>query len=216
MERLHILLVDDHPIVRKGMGQLLAESGRYAVHEAGDGEEAWRRLQRERFDLLLLDLQMPHLNGLGLVQRLRKASLSQPPIIILSAFADVHQALALFRHGVQGYILKDEALETICDAVQTVLSGDLWVSPRLAARLYRQHPEPDAALSQREREVLPLLARGWSNRRIARELHITENTVRNHIASIFNKLGASSRVAAVILALQRGEIALDEIVIGPQ
>nr|WP_290666637.1 response regulator transcription factor [Ardenticatena sp.] len=213
MKTYHVLLVDDHPVVRTGISQILKAENVFEIYEADHGEEAWHLLQTQPFDLLLLDLRMPRLNGLDLVRRLR-TMYRMPPIIILSAFADAAQALTLFRHGIRGYILKDEATTTICDAIRTVLSGDLWVSPRLAARLYQHHSMPSIRLSEREREVLLHLARGWSNRRIAEALHITENTVRNHVAAIFNKTGATSRVAAVILALKYGEITLDDIAIG--
>ncbi len=205
MSTIRILLADDHPIVRDGLRLLLERAPDLAVVcEAGDGPEALRLAVALRPDVLILDLALPELSGVEVARRLQ-ADWSPVKILALSAHDDAAYVRGVLTHGAAGYLLKDEARQTIVDAVRGVARGERgWLSRQVAACLFQpeQAANQDApvslpVLTAREREVLRLVARGQNNEQIAGILGISSGTVRAHLVAIFPKLGVHRRSEAV-------------------
>jgi len=205
--RHSILLVDDHPMMRRGMRQLLElEDDLAVVGEASNGEEALRLVPDLAPDLILLDNNMPALNGIETLKRLRQQGYEGKVLLftVSDAEEDVRDAL---RHGADGYLLKDMEPEKLIDQIREVLQGDLVVSPALArvmAQALRvgQPVISEAELTERERQVLKMIAGGNSNKMIGRKLGITEGTVKVHVKNLLHKLGLRSRVEAAVWALE--------------
>ena len=210
MAVIHVVLADDHPVVRAGIRNELMASGIQVVGEAVNGEEVQQLVERLHPEVVVLDVEMPGLNGLEVARRLRARQQAQldPPvsILVLSAHDQEAYIFGLLDAGAAGYVLKDEALETIVQAVQTVARGAPWLSPRVMAKVIaRSAGRTDAeALTEREMEVLQLMAKGLNNPQIGDALSIGERTVRFHVENILSKLKASNRMAAVMIAVQRG------------
>jgi len=205
MKALRVVLADDHPVVRAGIRNELQAAGIKVLGEATDGEETLRLVERLQPDVLVLDVEMPGLNGLEVTRCLRE---TQPalPILVLSAYDHNSYVFGLLEAGATGYVLKDEALETIVMAVRRAARGEMWLSPRVAAKVTRRATGEgeEAPLTERELEVLRLLARGWDNRRIAEELAISKRTVRFHLGNIYEKIGVQSRTEAALWAVRHG------------
>ena len=209
---IRLLIVDDHPVVRTGLRHLFeTEAGFDVVAEAADGAAAVEAVIRERPDIVLMDLQMPVMGGVEAIRRVR--SLPQaPPVLVLTTYDSDAQILAAIEAGASGYLLKDADRDTLFASVRSAVRGGSPLAPAVAARLV-QHvgsgaamgPEP---LTPRELEVVRLVARGASNREIARDLRLSEATVKTHLLHIFEKLGVSDRTSAVTTALERGLIQL--------
>ena len=205
--RHSILLVDDHPMMRRGMRQLLElEDDFVIVGEASDGEEALRRVPELQPALILLDNNMPTLNGIETLKRLRQDGYDGKVLLftVSDAEEDVRDAL---RFGGDGYLLKDMEPEKLIHQIREVLQGDLVVSPALArvmAQALRvgQPVAPEVELTERERQVLKMIAGGNSNKMIGRKLGITEGTVKVHVKNLLHKLGLRSRVEAAVWALE--------------
>lgn len=204
---IRLVIGDDHRVVRDGLRYLLSQEPEIeVVGEAGDGRQAVRIVAATRPDVLLLDLYMPELDGHGVLTELRDAP--QPPavVVLTSATDDEHLVRAL-QAGATSYVLKTAAADDVVAAIRDADAGTTRLSPdvltRLTGALHRSPPpDPLAALSRREREVLDLIALGRSNRQIARELCIGEQTVKTHVSSILTKLDLEDRVQAAILALR--------------
>jgi len=205
---IRVLVVDDHFVVRKGVCALLADAEGIAVAgEAGDGEQAVVEARRLRPQVILMDLRMPGLDGVAAT----RAILAEQPATAVVALtgSDVEgEVLAAVEAGALGYLAKTSPREDFLEAIRQVAQGDAWLPAHLTRRLLtrlkpRPAPEPVEPLTGREREVLELLARGWSNRRISKELSISEVTVRTHVSHILGKLGVSNRVEAALHALRR-------------
>jgi DNA-binding NarL/FixJ family response regulator len=208
---IRILIADDHPIVRDGLRAMLSTQADFVVAgEAADGLEALAQAAALRPDVILLDLEMPGLNGVATVQRLREAD-AQARVIVFTAYDTDELIMAAVRAGVQGYLLKGVPREEIFQAIRVVHAGGSLLQPLVASKLLRQvstpHPAP-AALSAREAEVLRMLAQGKTNKEIAAALVISERTVKFHVRSVFGKLGATNRTEAVSMAVQRGLVSL--------
>ncbi len=208
---IRILIADDHPIVRDGLRAMLSTQADFVVAgEAADGLEALAQAAVLRPDVILLDLEMPGLNGVATVQRLREAD-AQARVIVFTAYDTDELIMAAVRAGVQGYLLKGVPREEIFQAIRVVHAGGSLLQPLVASKLLRQvstpHPAP-AALSAREAEVLRMLAQGKTNKEIAAVLVISERTVKFHVRSVFGKLGATNRTEAVSMAVQRGLVTL--------
>jgi DNA-binding NarL/FixJ family response regulator len=212
--RIRIVLVDDHTLVREGIKTLLSLVPDFElVGEAGDGEEAVGVVVEARPDVLLLDMRMPKGDGRRVVTELAARG-ALPPTMILTTFDDDDAALEVVRAGARGFLLKDVKLERLVEAVRTLASGGTMILPALTARAEKELkatlPEPEAdaegsgAITPREREVLRLLAAGYSNREIARALFVAEGTVKNHVSNILTKMGARDRMRAVLKAAERG------------
>jgi DNA-binding NarL/FixJ family response regulator len=209
-----ILLVDDHPLTRSALAGLLTQHGFDVVGEASDGEEAIEAAGKLRPDLILLDLSMPGLDGLGALPRLRDAA-PECEVVVLTASGTEENLLGAIRGGAAGYLLKSEPPERIVDFLRGVAQGEAALSGAVARRLVEQVREgggrssgvPDSiaeALSARELEVLLLLDDHLATDEIAKRLFISEHTVRSHVKSLLRKLGVSSRRDALeALAIAR-------------
>lgn len=211
--RIAILLVDDHPIVREGLSAILAtQADMEVVGEAAGGEEALALAARLEPDIVLLDLEMPDLDG---VETLRAMMTSRPGtrVIVFTAFDTDEQVMAAVKAGASGYLLKGAPRQELFRAIRVVDEGGSLLEPVVASRLLRQMSRDSVqsteALTPREVEVLGLLAQGLQNKEIAAELAISERTVKFHVSAILAKLGAGNRTEAVAIAAQRGLIHLD-------
>ncbi|HEY1693562.1 MAG TPA: response regulator transcription factor [Polyangiaceae bacterium] len=212
---IRIALADDHTLVREGIRALLAlVRDMSLIGEARDGAETVRLVVDARPDVLLLDMRMPGGDGLWVVRELRRRELL-PATLILSTFDDDAAALEVVRAGARGFLLKDVTLDQLVDAVRTIAAGGTMIRPlmtaraegELATRGVQVPASPDgnlADLTEREREVLRLVASGYSNREVARALFVAEGTVKNHVSSILTKMGVRDRTRAVIKAAERG------------
>ncbi|HRQ65031.1 MAG TPA: response regulator transcription factor [Xanthomonadaceae bacterium] len=210
---IRVLLVDDQTLVRQGIKSLLelTDSIR-VVAEAADGAQAIEMIPEVEPDVVLLDMRMPGKTGLDVLQELGSRD-ALPPTIILTTFDDDRQVLAGIKAGAKGYLLKDVSLEQLVGAIETVAKGGSLVQPvvtqRLLAGLERMHNEfasldrPDP-LTDRETEILRLMAGGYSNKEIANSLNVAEGTVKNHVSNILSKLGVRDRTRAVLKAFELG------------
>lgn len=208
MSLLRVVLADDHPVMRSGIRVLLETAPDIAVvGEAGGGIEALRLVVDLVPDVLLLDMEMPDLSGVEVARQLKAAG-SPVRILALSAYDDGHYILELLAIGASGYLTKEEAPEAIIDAVRGVARGEEgWLSRRAAASIAawtRRDQAGSALLTERETEVMHLLARGWTNNHIAEELNLSERTVRFHLRNIYDKLGVDSRGEAIAWAFREG------------
>ncbi len=209
---IRTLLVEDETLVRQGIRKLLELDPRIEIAaEAADGEEALRRIGEDRPDVVLLDVRMPKLDGLGVLRALRDRP-GAPPCLVLTTFDDRALALEAIREGARGYLRKDVTLAELVAAVETLAAGGTHLQPALTAALLegaRAHPLPAAPepvlvepLTPRETEVLRLMAAAYTNREIAEALGTAEGTVKIHVSSILAKLGARDRTHAVLRALE--------------
>ena len=206
--RIRVLTADDHPVVRAGIAAMLAnEPDLVVVAEAADGVEAVALFEAHRPDVVLIDLRMPRLDGVGAIQAIRAVDPGARLVALTTYEGDaaIHRALSA---GACGYLLKDALVGELVDAVRAAATGKRVIPPAVATRLAEFTPRDD--LSAREREVLLYVARGLGNKEIARALGRSAETVKAHLESVFQKLGARDRTHAVTLALQRGIIHLDE------
>lgn len=208
MPNIRVLLVDDHPIVRTGIRNLLDKAvGIEVAGEASLGEEALRLVRELRPHVLVLDMELPDISGVEVLRRLRAEDLPVR-ILVLSGYADPVWIRALMGQGISGYLVKDEALDEIENAVRGVAQGEQgWFSRQISARMSEilSEPEPaEQALTTREADVLNELSKGRSNQEIAQALGISEKTVEKHMESIFRKLEVHSRVEAAVWGLEHG------------
>jgi two-component system nitrate/nitrite response regulator NarL len=223
--RIRLLLVDDHSLFRRGLKALLDQDERFEVSaEAGDVGEALRQLVKEAPDVILLDNHLPGVRGVDAIPALKEAA-PHARVLMLTVSEDGQDLSAALQAGADGYLLKTVESDQLCEAIVKALDGDSVVSPEMMTKLvsaFRTRPatesapaplEPPAtsqeqealqALSPRERETLSLIARGSSNKLIARELDIAETTVKIHVQHILRKLGLSSRVQAAVYAVNHG------------
>ncbi|HVS01005.1 MAG TPA: response regulator transcription factor [Thermoanaerobaculia bacterium] len=203
---IRILLADDHPVVRDGLAAMLATQPDFAViGEAGTGAEAVAEAARLRPDVVLMDLEMPELDGIEAIRRLRAAD-PAVQVVVLTAFDTDERIVGALQAGAQGYLLKGAPRAEIFAAIRTVSAGGALIPPVIASKLLRtvRAAERPDALTAREVEVLGLVAAGLANREIAARLAIRERTVKFHVSSILSKLGAANRTQAVRLARERG------------
>ncbi len=214
MQPIRVVLADDHAVVRKGIREFLEEQGDITVlAEAADGDSALTLIQDHAPDVAVLDIQMPGPNGIEVTRALRAAG-SLVAILILTAYDDDPYIMAGIQAGANGYVLKSAAPDEIIRAVRAVHEGQSAVDPIVAAKLMahvaalRSVPPTLAAepLTDRELEVLALVAKGLTNRAIGHQLGISDRTVQGHLANIYGKMGASSRTEAVMAAVKLGWI----------
>lgn len=212
-----VLLADDHALVREGTRRLLeAEHDIRVVAEAGDGLSAVREAERTRPDVAIVDVAMPEISGIEATRRI-KALLPNVAVLALTAYDDDQYVLALLDAGAAGFMLKDARGQELVEAVRAVYRGEAVLQPRVAARALRRAVARTTAavatpppLSDREMDVLREAARGLPNKDIARRLNLSVRTVHTHLSNIFTKLSVGSRTEAVLLALRRGWVTLDE------
>jgi len=219
-EKIAVLIADDHAIVRDGLRLILeTEDDLEVVAEAADGAEAVRLALELRPDVVLMDLRMPGMDGLAAIQRLKETA-PELAVVILTTYNEDDLMLRGLKAGARGYLLKDTARAVLFDTIRAAAQGRTLLSPEVLARVLAaqrepvaesQEPENAATLTDRELEVLRAAARGDRSKEIARDLGITERTVKAHLTSIYNKLGVDSRASAVAVAAQRGLLALDEL-----
>lgn len=211
---IRVLIVDDHEVVRQGLRAVLEqESGIEIAGECGDGESAVTAIGRLRPDVVLLDMLMPRLDGLGVLERLRESSF-RPAVIALTSYMDEDRALAAVRAGAQSYLPKTIAADRVVEVVYATAAGGSVLDPGVAAVMVQRvrgegGHDPLGVLSPRERDVLAALSRGRSNREIARRLSLSEETVKSYVSSILAKLGLQDRTQAAIFGLQQGLVPLD-------
>lgn len=206
---IRVLLVDDHPVVRRGLRAVLADLPEIElVGEAADGAQALSVLDRERPDIVLMDLQMgAGMHGVEATRRIA-ARPDPPAVLILTTYSTDADILAAVEAGAAGYLLKDAPPEDLAAAVRAAARGETVLAPPVAARLLGRARGEGTAVSQREAEILELVAEGLANRQISRRLFISEATVKTHLVHVFGKLGVDSRTAAVAAAVRAGLIRL--------
>ena len=214
--RIRVLLVDDHPIVRKGIGSCLSRnSGLEIIGEASDGREGLAKAKSLLPDVMLMDIDMPHMSGLSVAEVLRK-ELPQIKVIILSMHRQPEYVLRILQSGAQGYVLKDAPPEELVTAINTVSSGEAYFSPDIARVALNQFVQgngegPDPTdLTQREREVLIHIAEGCSNKEIATNLGVGVRTVETHRERIMRKLNIHSIAGLTRFAIAKGMVTLRE------
>ncbi len=213
--RIRVLLADDHAVVRAGIRELLErDPGIRVVAEAQDGAEAWAKIHHVRPDVAVLDIRMPKMNGIELAQRIRTAY-PQVGVLILTAYDDDPYVVAALQAGAHGYVLKTASPQELIRAVYEVNEGRSVLDPNVARKWVQRvakRPERNAAplLTPREKEILTLVARGYTNKAIAATLHISDRTVQGHLAHIYEKLQVQNRTEAVMKALSMGWLTLEQ------
>jgi len=206
---IRVLIVDDHAVVREGLRTFLElQDGIAVAGEAADGEQAIMQAEALRPDVVLMDLVMPRLDGVGAMRELRRR-LPQTRVIVLTSFAEDERLLPAIQAGAAGYLLKNVAPAELARAVRAAHAGEALLDPVIAARLVDAIAQPAGEpaperLTAREQEVLALIARGYSNKRIARELGIAEKTVKTHVGHLLAKLGVTDRTQAAVHAVRMG------------
>ena len=199
---IRVLIADDHAVVRQGLRTFLdLQDDIEVVAEAGDGDQALEAAERLQPDVVLIDLVMPRLDGIEAIRRLRER-LPTTRAIVLSSFVDDDKLFPAVRAGAAGYLLKDVQPQELVEAIRTVHGGGALLHPQVAARLLEELTEDP--LTPREREVLVLIGRGMPNKLIARELSLSEKTVKAHVSSILAKLGVTDRTQAALYAVREG------------
>jgi DNA-binding NarL/FixJ family response regulator len=216
-QEIRIILADDHAVVRQGIRRFLEEDSAIdVVAEASDGAEALRLVEQHHPDVAVLDIRMPEVTGVEAARRI-KGHQPEVRVLILTAYDDDPYVFALLEAGADGYVLKTATADELVEAVRTVYRGESALSPEIASKVVRRatRGRPAAAADQiealtpREIDVLRLVARGMTNRQAGRELGISHRTVQGHLASVYGKLGVSSRTEAVTEALKRGWIVIE-------
>ena len=207
---IRVLIADDHAVVRQGLRTFLElQSEIEVVGEAADGQEALEASERLKPDVALMDLVMPRLDGVSAIERLRLAS-PATRVIVLTSFVDEDRMVPAVRAGAAGYLLKDIGPQDLVEAIRTVHSGEALLHPRVVTKLAEAvagagpAAPPEELLTEREREVLALIARGMANKLIAAELSVSEKTVKTHVSNILMKLGLSDRTQAALYAVREG------------
>jgi two-component system, NarL family, nitrate/nitrite response regulator NarL len=215
---VRILIADDHPIVRDGLKKLLLlEDDFEIVGEAGDGREVLDRVQELDPDVLLLDLRMPNLDGLSALQALQQTN-KRTRVIVLTASEDKNEFVQAMKLGCSGIVLKQTAPDLIVKSIRKVHAGEIWLDSHTTAAVMRQFQtggesnslapggkgRERSPLSAREREIVALVAQGYKNKEMAEKMFISEQTVKNHLHNIFDKLGVSDRLELALYAIHKG------------
>ena len=209
---LRVLVIDDHTLFREGLEGLLVRRGIEVVGSLGDGKEGLRLAHALKPDVVLLDMRMPEINGLSILRQLQQDDF-EPPVVILTMSSDERDLVEALRNGARGYLLKDMEPDDLVLALREIVAGKSVVAPNLTHVLARvvqgdTPPEPESSpiddLTPRETEILSLLAEGQSNKVIARNLGISDGTVKLHVKAILRKLGIHSRVEAAVIAVENG------------
>ena len=204
---IRVLLADDHPALRLGLRVLLERAPDVElVGEAEDGEEALALIETSRLDVVVLDCELPEMEGVDVAQEIRRRDLPVR-VLALSSYDDERYVRGMLDAGAVGYLLKDEAPQAIVAAVRAAARGEGYFSPAVAAKVTAwSRGERPGGLTEREVEVLTLVAEGLPNKQIASQLQVAERTVNFHVSNILHKLGAASRVEATVWAKEQGVI----------
>ncbi len=214
--RIRVLIADDHPIVRDGLRRLLTlEDDIDVVGEVGDGEGVLTMVEQAEPDIVLLDLRMPGMDGLTALQKVQKLN-KTTKFIVLTASEDKNEFVQAMKLGCSGIVLKQTAAELIVKSIRKVHAGEIWLDSHTTAAVMRQFASPletaaqgvrsrdRSPLSQREREIVALVAQGYKNKEMAEKMFISEQTVKNHLHNIFDKLGVSDRLELALYAIHKG------------
>ncbi|MCX6636092.1 MAG: response regulator transcription factor [Acidobacteria bacterium] len=216
--RIRVLIADDHPIVRDGLRRLLSlEDDIEVVGEAADGRETLELVGQLDPDIVLLDLRMPNLDGLAALQALQ-TSYRRTKVVVLTASEDKNEFLQAMKLGCSGIVLKQTAPELIVKSIRKVHAGEIWLDSHTTAAVMRQFataggetaasgstkPRERSPLSTREREIVSFVAQGYKNKEMAEKMFISEQTVKNHLHNIFDKLGVSDRLELALYAIHKG------------
>jgi len=212
---IRLMLVDDHRMLREGLRRSLEEEGFYVVGEAADGEAAVRLVPAAKPDVILMDVSMPDMDGVEATKRILQNSPEQR-VVMLTMHADKEVLTDAIRAGASGYLVKDCSTDEIAEAVRMAAQGDTVLSPQLAKSMLdevrrldeKARAEDERVVTKREEEVLQLIADGCSTPEVAQKLYISQKTVKNHLASIYEKLNARDRTQAVLLAVRMGIVKL--------
>lgn len=209
-EKIRILIADDHAIVREGLRALLAtEPDLELVAEATDGIQAVTKARALKPDVILLDLMMPRMDGVEAIAEIKK-DWQEARIIVLTSFSDDEKVFSAIRSGALGYLLKDSSPQDLLHAIHTVANGEGFLSPTIASKVMREINQPPKLpptkdpLTERENEILQLVAQGLTNDEIAEKLVVSERTVRTHVSNILAKLQLANRTQAALYALKEG------------
>ena len=213
---IRLMLVDDHRMLRQGLRRSLEEEGFYVVGEASDGEEAVRLVPAAKPDVILMDVSMPDMDGIEATRRIINNDPDQR-IVMLTMHADKDLIDAAIKAGAVGYLTKDCSTDEVIQAVRLAANGETALSPQLAKSMLTEvrkidekaAREEDRLVTKREEEVLQLIADGCSTPEVAQRLYISQKTVKNHLASIYEKLNARDRTQAVLRAVRMGIVRLD-------
>lgn len=214
---IRVLIVDDQPIVRAGAARILGpDDGFEVVAERDDGDEVVEAVVEHRPDLVLMDVRMRRVDGVSAIRRLRAEVGDEPPVLVLTTFDDDDALWGALDAGAAGFVLKDAAAEDLIASARAVAGGAAWLDPKVALRVldaFRVNVRPRLRaaarvdqLTERERDVLRLLARGATNGEIAEQLIVGEATVKSHIGAIFSKLAVRNRAAAIVFAYDHGMV----------
>jgi DNA-binding NarL/FixJ family response regulator len=222
--KIRLVIADDHPIVRLGLRQVFAETDDIeVVGEAGDGRETMLLVKEKHPDVILLDLRMPGMDGLAVLDALQSAN-SKIRVVVLTGSEDKNEYVQAMKLGCSGIVLKQTAPELIAKSVRKVYAGEIWLDSHTTAAVMKRFaaPQPDPAplpirggytsktrgertpLSTREREIVGLVAQGYKNKEMAEKMFISEQTVKNHLHNIFDKLGVSDRLELALYAIHKG------------
>lgn len=209
MAKIRILIADDHSMVREGLKQLIElEEDIIVVAQAGNGNEAVEKVIEYKPDVLLLDINMPEMNGLEVLSYIHKNDI-QANVLILTIHDEVEYLYKAVEIGVEGYVLKDSESDVLIKAIRSVYAGESYIQPNMAAFLFKKmnNKESEGAkksrLTKREVEVLTLITEGLLNKEIAHRLCISEKTVKNHVSNIFKKIKVSDRTQAAVFAIKK-------------
>ena len=211
---LNVILADDHVLIREGIKQLLEFDGSInVIDEAGDGEECIEKCKREKPDVLLLDINMPNMNGTETLKVIKNEKMKMK-VLMLTVHNEIEYLVKAIDMGVDGYILKDSGCAELKEAIQTVINGESYIQPKLLPALnnylIRKDIDKDKLhlLTKRELEVLIQVAKGNFNKDIALNLNISERTVKNHMSSIFKKIEVNDRTQAAVFAIKNNLVSL--------
>jgi len=213
-DRIRVLIADDHAVVRQGLRTFLeVQDGIEVVGEAGDGQEALKMVEALSPDVVVMDLLMPRLSGIDATLRIRELR-PTTKVIVLTSFLDDEKVFAAVRAGAAGYLLKDVRPQELGEAIRTVSRGEALLHPAVAARLMQEfahevRPSPAQTLTEREMEVLRLIAKGRANKEIALELGVAEKTAKTHVSNILQKLHLADRTQAALYAVREKLVNLD-------
>lgn len=213
-EQIRIVIADDHSMIREGLKQLLELEGDIqVVAEAGNGEECLKVIEKKKPDVVLLDINMPVMNGLKMLETLRNSKNRKQKVLILTIHNEIEYLMKAVDIGVEGYVLKDAESSVLKKAICTVHSGEKYIDfsmvPMLNEKIAQEKEKvEDEKLTRREIEVLKLLAEGLFNKEIAYKLSISEKTVKNHVSNIFKKIGVFDRTQAAVYAIKNNIVDL--------